>query len=121
LRAWIHNYAGNMESQQQARVQRDLRTCAAQSGCDEPRRAVSRTETPWPDTPGRYGAEGNAGRGIAETYAWRGEKDNAFACLEWVFQQRDKDLPEINDDLLLAPLRDGARFGTILRKKQLPE
>jgi len=36
-------------------------------------------------------------------------------------QQRDGGLCDIKDDLLLASLRDDARFGAILRKMQLPE
>ena len=58
---------------------------------------------------------------IAEVYAWRGEKDNAFAWLERAFQQRDGGLSDIKADLLLASLRDDARFGAMLRKMQLPE
>jgi TolB-like protein len=58
---------------------------------------------------------------IAGVYAWRGEKDDAFAWLERAFQQRDGGLSDIKDDLLLASLRHDARFGAMLRKMQLPE
>ncbi len=59
--------------------------------------------------------------GIAQVYAWRGEKDNAFAWLERAFQQRDGDLSDIKDDVLLTSLRGDARFGAMLKRMQLPE
>jgi TolB-like protein len=58
---------------------------------------------------------------IAEVYAWRGEKDEAFAWLERAFQQRDGGLSDIKDDVLLTSLRGDDRFGAMLRKMQLPE
>jgi len=59
--------------------------------------------------------------GIAQVYAWRGEKDNAFAWLERAFQQRDGSLSDIKDDVLLTSLRGDDRFGAMLKKMQLPE
>lgn len=43
--------------------------------------------------------------GIADTYAWRGEKNNAFAWLKRAFQQRDGGLADIKHDMLLVSLR----------------
>lgn len=59
--------------------------------------------------------------GIAEVYAWRGEKDYAFAWLERAFQQRDGGLCDIKDDVLLTSLRGDDRFGAMLQKMNLPE
>jgi hypothetical protein len=47
---------------------------------------------------------------IAEVYAWRGEKDQAFQWLERAYQQRDGGLATIKYDPLLASLRGDARF-----------
>ncbi len=58
---------------------------------------------------------------IAEVYAWRGEKDRAFAWLRRAFEQRDAGLTQVKIDPLLAPLRADARFGTLLREMRLPQ
>jgi tetratricopeptide (TPR) repeat protein len=58
---------------------------------------------------------------IAEVYAWRGEKDRALQWLERAYQQRDGGMAQIKTDLLLASVRDDARFAALLRKLQLPE
>ena len=57
---------------------------------------------------------------IATVYAWLGEKDHAFARLERAFQQRERDLTDINDDALLSSLSGDERFGAMLKKMQLP-
>jgi hypothetical protein len=57
---------------------------------------------------------------IAEVYAWRGEKDQAFQWLERAYQQRDGGLATIKYDPLLASLRGDARFAALLRKMKLP-
>jgi tetratricopeptide (TPR) repeat protein len=56
---------------------------------------------------------------IAEVYAWRGEKDQAFAWLQRAYRQRDGALSDIKFDVLLAAVRSDARFGEMLRKMQL--
>jgi TolB-like protein len=58
---------------------------------------------------------------IAEVYAWRGEKDQAFAWLERAHEQRDGGLPYLKTDALLASLRDDPRYAALLRKMKLPE
>jgi len=58
---------------------------------------------------------------IAESYAWRGEKDKAFEWLERAYQQRDGGLAEIKGDLPLASLRGDRRYRALLHKMNLPE
>jgi serine/threonine protein kinase/Flp pilus assembly protein TadD len=58
---------------------------------------------------------------IAEIYAWRGEKDKAFAWLERAYRQRDGGLSDIKTDPPLAGLRNDPRYKTFLRKMNLPE
>jgi TolB-like protein/Flp pilus assembly protein TadD len=57
---------------------------------------------------------------IAETYAWRGEKDEAFAWLDRAYAQRDGGLSFIKCDPLVANLRGDPRFGALLRRLGLP-
>ena len=66
----------------------------------------------------------NAGNGayqIAEVYAWRGEKDQAFAWLARAYAQRDGGLPYVKADALLTSLRGDPRYAALLRKMKLPE
>ena len=58
---------------------------------------------------------------IAETYAWRGEKDKAFDWLERSYRQRDGGLSDIKTDPLLASLRSDPRYKAFLQKMQLPQ
>jgi len=58
---------------------------------------------------------------IAELYAWRGEKDNAFEWLDRAYQQRSSDLYNFRNEWALASLRRDARFAAMLRKMNLPE
>jgi serine/threonine-protein kinase len=58
---------------------------------------------------------------IAESYAWRGEKDKAFDWLERAYQQRDGGLAEIKGDPPLASLRGDRRYKALLHKMNLPE
>jgi serine/threonine-protein kinase len=58
---------------------------------------------------------------IAEVYAWRGEKDQAFEWLERAYQQRDGGLATIKYDPLLASLRGDVRYRALLKKMKLPE
>jgi TolB-like protein/Tfp pilus assembly protein PilF len=57
---------------------------------------------------------------VAEAFAWRGEKDNAFEWLERAYQQRDGGLSEVKVDLLLDRLRGDPRFKAFLKKMNLP-
>jgi tetratricopeptide (TPR) repeat protein len=58
---------------------------------------------------------------IAEIYAWRGEKDQAFDWLERAYRQRDGGLADIKTDPPLASLRNDPRYKAFLRKMNLPE
>jgi len=58
---------------------------------------------------------------IAETYAWRGDRDKAFEWLERAYQQRDGGLSDIKTDPPLADLHNDARYKVFLRKMNLPE
>jgi tetratricopeptide (TPR) repeat protein len=58
---------------------------------------------------------------IAESYAWRGEKDKSFEWLERAYQQRDGGLTEIKGDPPLACLRGDRRYKALLHKMNLPE
>jgi TolB-like protein/Flp pilus assembly protein TadD len=58
---------------------------------------------------------------IAEVYAWRGEKDRAFAWLDRAVAQRDGGLIGLKLDEILASLRTDPRYQTLLRKMNLPQ
>ena len=58
--------------------------------------------------------------GIAEIYAWRGEKDKAFEWLDRAYQQHNSDLYDFRNDATLASLRGDSRFAAMLRKMNLP-
>jgi TolB-like protein len=58
---------------------------------------------------------------IAQVYAWRGEKDNAFDWLERAYVQRDGALQAIKIDVPLTSLRGDPRYKALLRKMNLPE
>jgi TolB-like protein len=58
---------------------------------------------------------------IAESYAWRDEKDKAFEWLERAYQQRDGGLTEIKGDPPLESLRGDRRYKALLQKMNLPE
>jgi serine/threonine-protein kinase len=57
---------------------------------------------------------------IAESFAWRGERDQAFSWLETAFQHRDQDLTNLKFDPLLAKLRGDPRYVAMLEKMKLP-
>jgi len=57
---------------------------------------------------------------IAEVFAWRGEKTEAFEWLERAYQQRDGGLSDVKVDVLLAGLHGDPRFEALLRKMNLP-
>jgi hypothetical protein len=58
---------------------------------------------------------------IAEIYAWRGEKDQAFTWLDRAFVQHDGELVALKLDMLMASLRTDPRYGALLRRMNLPE
>jgi adenylate cyclase len=57
---------------------------------------------------------------IAEVYAWRGEKDQAFEWLERAYKQKDGGLSAIKSEPTLRSLRTDPRFSAFLRKMKLP-
>jgi TolB-like protein len=57
---------------------------------------------------------------IAEVYAWRGEKDNAFKWLDRSYEQHDGGLTLIKTDLLIESLRTDPRFAAMVKKLGLP-
>jgi hypothetical protein len=59
--------------------------------------------------------------GIAKTYAFRGELDEAFAWLERAYRQKDSGLYLIKGDQLLKSLAGDPRYSAFLRKMNLPE
>jgi tetratricopeptide (TPR) repeat protein len=58
---------------------------------------------------------------IAEIYAWRGQKDQAFQWLERAYAQRDGGLTEVKNDPLLASLRADPRYQAFLAKMKLSQ
>jgi serine/threonine-protein kinase len=66
------------------------------------------------------GAKGFASQ-IADVFAWRQQKDKAFAWLERAHEQHDGGLAELNTDVLLASLHDDPRFKALRRRINLPD
>jgi len=58
---------------------------------------------------------------LAATYALLGDKDAAFAELERSYKARDWFLQRLKTDPFMAPLRDDPRYGTMLKRLNLPE
>ncbi len=58
---------------------------------------------------------------IADVFAWRDQKDEAFEWLERAHEQHDGGLAELNTDVLLASLHDDPRFAALRRKINLPD
>jgi TolB-like protein/Flp pilus assembly protein TadD len=58
---------------------------------------------------------------IAQTYAWRGDKDKAFEWLERAYQSHDGGMAQIKDDIALGSLQGDPRYAQMLRKLNLPE
>jgi serine/threonine-protein kinase len=58
---------------------------------------------------------------IAEAYAYRNDKDNAFEWLERARRQRDAGLPGLRADTLLPNLHDDLRWDAFLRKVGLAD
>jgi hypothetical protein len=66
------------------------------------------------------GSASDAAYQIADVYAWRGEKDQAFEWLERARVQADTGLGWIRFDPLLAKLRGDPRYPALLRTLKLP-
>lgn len=67
--------------------------------------------------------EMNVGRSayqIAEAYAYRGEKDMAFAWLDRAYLQRDPGVTNLTVDPLMANIKSDPRYTAMLRKLKLP-
>ena len=58
---------------------------------------------------------------IAEIYAYRGDKDQAFHWLDRAYKQRDSGLIELKGDSLLVSLVSDPRWNVFLKKVKLPE
>jgi TolB-like protein/cytochrome c-type biogenesis protein CcmH/NrfG len=58
---------------------------------------------------------------IGVTYAWRGQKDQAFEWLERAYRQRDGGLAALKNDPILASLHGDARFTALLKKVNLAD
>ena len=57
---------------------------------------------------------------IATVYAFRGEKDQAFAWLERAFSERDPGISELKGDPLLRALERDPRYTAFIKKLHLP-
>jgi serine/threonine-protein kinase len=57
---------------------------------------------------------------ITQVYAWRGERDQAFAWLERAYTQRDVHLAAITYEPLVVRLRNDPRYAAMLKKLNLP-
>jgi serine/threonine-protein kinase len=62
-----------------------------------------------------------AGYQIAEVYAWRGQKDEAFAWLDRAYVRPDAGLLLLPNDVWMDSLRRDPRYGELLRKMKLRE
>jgi serine/threonine protein kinase/Tfp pilus assembly protein PilF len=58
---------------------------------------------------------------IAQVFAFRNEKDQAFEWLERAYAQRDGGLAQMKGDPLLKNLQSDPRYSTFLKKLRLPE
>ena len=58
---------------------------------------------------------------IAEVYAYRNDKDNAFEWLERARRQRDAGLPDLRTDPLLTNLHDDPRWNAFLHTMGLAD
>ena len=66
----------------------------------------------------KYGTDG--AYQIAQVYAYRGESDKSFECLERAYKQRDPGLTDMKTDPLLKSLRHDPRYTEFLKKMHLP-
>jgi len=59
--------------------------------------------------------------GIAEAYAFNGQKDQAFSWLDKAYAQKDIFLWSIKGDPFFKSLEGDPRYKTFLRKMNLPD
>jgi TolB-like protein/Tfp pilus assembly protein PilF len=57
---------------------------------------------------------------VADVYAWRGQRDEAFDWLERAYAQRDGGLADLKFDPYLVKLRSDPRYETLLKNVGLP-
>jgi len=57
---------------------------------------------------------------VAQVYAWRGDRDQAFQWLERAYQIRDPGIPYITIDPFTRSMRGDPRFRAFLAKLGLP-
>jgi TolB-like protein/predicted Zn-dependent protease len=57
---------------------------------------------------------------IAQVYAWRGDRDQAFEWLERAYRERDPGLPYLHMDQFSQSLHGDPRFTALLTKLKLP-
>ena len=58
---------------------------------------------------------------IAETYAWRGDKEQAFAWLERAYERHESSFFNLKSEPRFASLLGDPRYHALLRKLNLPE
>jgi serine/threonine-protein kinase len=58
---------------------------------------------------------------VADVYAWRGEKDEAFKWLERAYRQHDAGVTFVVYDQFLNSLRRDPRYKALMHKLKLPE
>ncbi len=78
---------------------------------DEADEALEAQISYWADTGAMF---------VAETYAYRGDRDLALQWLERAYRQKDQGLIEITGEPLLKNLADDPRFKAFLHKMNLP-
>jgi TolB-like protein/Tfp pilus assembly protein PilF len=66
------------------------------------------------------GLESNVAYRVALVYAWRGDRDSAFAWLERAYTRHDLELRWLKIDPFLRKIRGDPRFAAFLRKMNLP-
>ncbi len=57
---------------------------------------------------------------LADVYAWRGDRDRAFASLEEAVATRDAGVRAVKYDVFLRSLRDDPRYPAFLKRVKLP-
>ena len=58
---------------------------------------------------------------VAQVYAWRGDKEKAFAWLQTALDRHDTGLLSLLKDPLLRNLRDDPRYSELVAKVGLPK
>jgi tetratricopeptide (TPR) repeat protein len=86
-----------------------LQVAGRQAEADEALKALIAR---WADTAAFY---------VAQTYAYRGDRDSAMQWLESAYKQKDVALGEIVGEPLFKSMADDPRYKAFLRKMKLPE